>query len=79
LIAGSAILASEKAVGPLLAQLKGARKRPLTEQSLKSVVFESRWRSKEDFDDALWLAIAQAADRKREILTSLSLRSCLNR
>jgi hypothetical protein len=40
----------------------------LTEQSLKGVVFETKRRSKEDFDDALWLGVAQAADRKREIL-----------
>jgi hypothetical protein len=40
----------------------------LSEAALKGVAFEARSRAAEDFDDAVWLGVADAADRRREIL-----------
>lgn len=42
---------------------------PQTEITLKGIAFEARRRAKEDFDDPVWRGIAEAADRRREILT----------
>jgi hypothetical protein len=39
-----------------------------TEVTLKGLAFEARRRSKDDFDDPVWRGIAEAADRRREIL-----------
>jgi hypothetical protein len=41
---------------------------PQTEITLKGIAFEARKRAKEDFDDPVWRGIAEAADRRREIL-----------
>jgi hypothetical protein len=40
----------------------------LTEPALKGFAFEARRLAKDDFDNAVWLGIAEAADRRREIL-----------
>jgi hypothetical protein len=41
----------------------------LSEAALKGVAFEARSRAAEDFDNAVWLGVAEAADRRREILS----------
>ncbi|OKO73193.1 hypothetical protein [Bradyrhizobium sp. AS23.2] len=41
----------------------------LGEAALKALAFEARSRASKDFNDAIWLGIAGAADRRREILT----------
>ncbi|MCC8939347.1 hypothetical protein H8A99_23440 [Bradyrhizobium sp. Arg68] len=41
---------------------------PQTEATLKGLAFEARKRAREDFDDPMWRGIAEAADRRREIL-----------
>ena len=41
---------------------------PQTEITLKGIAFEARRRASEDFDDPMWRGIAEAADRRREIL-----------
>jgi hypothetical protein len=40
----------------------------LSEQALKGFAFDARRRAKDDLDNPLWLGIADAADRRREIL-----------
>jgi hypothetical protein len=40
----------------------------LSEPALKGFAFEARERAKNDLDNPLWLGIANAADRRREIL-----------
>lgn len=40
----------------------------LTELALKGLSFEARSRASNDFNNAIWLGIAAAADRRREIL-----------
>jgi hypothetical protein len=40
----------------------------LSEPALKGFAFEARKRSKDDLDNPLWIGIANAADRRREIL-----------
>jgi hypothetical protein len=40
----------------------------LTEPALKGFAFEARKRSKDDFDNGVWRGVAEAADRRREIL-----------
>ncbi len=40
----------------------------LSEQALKGFAFEARRLAKDDLDNPLWLGIANAADRRREIL-----------
>jgi hypothetical protein len=40
----------------------------LSEQALKGFAFDARRRAKDDLDNSLWLGIADAADRRREIL-----------
>jgi hypothetical protein len=40
----------------------------LTEPALKGFAFEARRLAKNDLDNAVWLGIAEAADRRREIL-----------
>jgi hypothetical protein len=40
----------------------------LTEAALKGLAFEARSLASEDFDDPVWLGVAAAADRRREIL-----------
>lgn len=39
-----------------------------TEATLKGVAFEARTRSREDRDNPIWRGIAEAADRRREVL-----------
>jgi hypothetical protein len=41
----------------------------LTEPAPKGLAFEARSLAANDFDNAVWLGVASAADRKREILT----------
>lgn len=41
----------------------------LTEPALKGLAFEARSLAAKDFDDAVWLGVAGAADRRREILS----------
>jgi len=40
----------------------------LTEPALKGFAFEARRLAKDDFDNAVWRGVAEAADRRREIL-----------
>ena len=40
----------------------------LTEQALKGLAFEARSLAADDFNNAVWLGVADAADRQREIL-----------
>jgi hypothetical protein len=40
----------------------------LTEPALKGLAFEARSLASNDFDNAVWLGVANAADRRREIL-----------
>jgi hypothetical protein len=40
----------------------------LTEPALKGFAFEARSRASDDFNSAIWLGVAAAADRRREIL-----------
>ena len=41
---------------------------PQTEPTLKGLAFEARRRSRDDFDNPVWRGVAEAADRRREIL-----------
>jgi hypothetical protein len=41
----------------------------LTEPALKGLAFEARSLATNDFDNAIWLGVANAADRQREILS----------
>jgi len=40
----------------------------LTEPALKGFAFEARRLAENDLDNAVWLGIAEAADRRRKIL-----------
>jgi hypothetical protein len=48
--------------------MSGGRGGYLTAPALKGFAFEARGLAKDDFDNAVWLGVAEAADRRREIL-----------
>ena len=58
------------AISKLQSHLFGAddQLQSLSEAALKGVAFEARSLAARDFDNAVWLGVAEAADRRREIL-----------
>jgi hypothetical protein len=61
---------AKQAIGEIQTHLFGIDRKMefLTEPALKGLAFEARRLAKNDLDNAVWLGIADAADRRREIL-----------